>query len=257
MAAVAPPVDAPQVSRPLSGLRASPPVDAPPLAGSGLRGADVARAASGMSCGSADGIAGLRSADGIAGLRLAPATDAVSLALKRDTVVVFVDVTLESSKGDLVGLRVVRGRHWRAQWRDDSHGCGTIIGFLDSGGALRGRQTVTRKYADMFHTPQDKHCGPGHQPQGPGWCAVRWDVSDKEALYPIGATGPLGEWWTGGQCYALALAPEGSPPDPHPAPTPRSASLASPSSNALTPGPWSEDEDKTGEVQAAGLATDR
>ena len=49
---------------------------------------------------------------------------------------------------------------------------------------------------------------------GPEWCAVRWEATQIESVYPIGARSPLGRWWTGAdfdisygeKCFALQMA---------------------------------------------------
>ncbi|KAJ1453698.1 hypothetical protein M885DRAFT_618890 [Pelagophyceae sp. CCMP2097] len=102
----------------------------------------------------------------------------------------YADVTLANVE---VGLRVVRGRHWRTgkyAWKDDRHGLGTILGLTDFHGRLHGANAATPHAYDRFHFKI-----PGVATQGPRWCTVRWDATDKESIYPIGATGPLGKWW--------------------------------------------------------------
>ena len=117
------------------------------------------------------------------------------------------DVTLRNVR---LGLRVVRGRHWRMgrkPWRDDRHGPGTVIGFTDECESLRGRNASTANPYDRLKINEQ------HKAEiGGGWCVVRWDAPGApEAIYPIGACGPLGKWWTDAHgpdepCFSLQLA---------------------------------------------------
>lgn len=134
------------------------------------------------------------------------------------------DVTLQNVS---IGLSVWRGRHWRRdRWRDDRRGRGEVIGFVDGGGVLRG-SNADAGYYDTFWTVEEVSAESLTRPwrygcpseegdvvtAGPGWAAVRWEETGKSAVYPIGAGGPLGEWWTkepgvgyGPPCFSLSLA---------------------------------------------------
>ena len=111
------------------------------------------------------------------------------------------DVTLENV---YIGMQVERGRHWRhGRW--NGKGPGTVIGFSNAHGRLIGANT-NGKWFDRFYVD----CY-GITSVGLAWCAVRWNDSGKESIYPIGARGPLGKWWTGSdntvdygdECFAL------------------------------------------------------
>lgn len=95
-----------------------------------------------------------------------------------------------------VGMRVCRNEdHWRPKkWRDDRRGPGTIIGYTDADGVLVGSNS-----GSLYDTDRVTHT------IGPHWAVVRWDVTGKASVYPVGAEGPLGKWWSGGPCYALRL----------------------------------------------------
>ena len=100
---------------------------------------------------------------------------------------------------DTVALaqRVARNpEHWRSgKWRDDRRQLGTVVGFTDADGALVGANSgsphVTERITEV---------------SGPGWAVVVWDATRAASVYPIGASGPLGEWWAsrgGGPCFSL------------------------------------------------------
>jgi hypothetical protein len=103
-------------------------------------------------------------------------------------------------------MRVERGVDWRpTKWNADKHLPGTVIGFSDEDGTLVGTNT-NAQYWDRFYLDQRNKVT-----VGPAWCAVRWDATKTELIYPIGARGPLGKWWTGTElevsygdkCFAL------------------------------------------------------
>jgi hypothetical protein len=110
-----------------------------------------------------------------------------------------VDVTLSNVE---IGLRVVRGRHWRYgrnAWTDDKHDPGTVVGFTNAHGHLEGRNTTAMSKYETFYDFVD-----GIPFQRGGWCAVHWDATHKESVYPIGAHGPLGKWWDSTEpCFSL------------------------------------------------------
>ena len=110
------------------------------------------------------------------------------------------DVKLENVH---IGQRVRRGHNWRSRWRDDKRGYGVVVGYSDENGCLVGRNT-NGSYYDAFYVLDSKKVSVGG-----GWCAVRWSESSKESIYPIGARGPLGNWWPNDcECYSL-VTPEG------------------------------------------------
>lgn len=115
---------------------------------------------------------------------------------------------LVSVQNVCVGLRVTRGRHWRTgKWNMDKCQPGTVIGFADNYAKLIGSNT-NASYFDRFYLDNR-----GIVSVGPEWCAVRWDATSAESIYPIGARGPLGKWWTradanigyGDKCFALEV----------------------------------------------------
>lgn len=96
-----------------------------------------------------------------------------------------------------IGMRVRRNpAHWRKnKWRDDGDGGGgTVVGYTDSGGVLVGENAPRRFATDAFNAIT--------RDTGPAWAVVSWDTG-RASIYPIGASGPLGTWWSGGPCFSL------------------------------------------------------
>ena len=96
-----------------------------------------------------------------------------------------------------LGQRVVRNpAHWRPRkWRDDRKRPGTVVGFTDANATLVGINSGS-PYDTESITPES----------GAAWAVVLWDATRKVSVYPIGASGPLGNWWTecgGGPCHSL------------------------------------------------------
>lgn len=122
----------------------------------------------------------------------------------------FKNVTLQTVS---IGQTVWRGRDWRrGKWKDDGKGPGTVIGFVDGGDVLRGSNSESAQCGNVFWTIKSAdRCSEsltrpwkyGTRAKdgdvttvGAGWAAVLWRETQKTSIYPIGATGPLGEWWT-------------------------------------------------------------
>lgn len=139
---------------------------------------------------------------------------------------IFRNVTLQNVS---LGQTVWRGRDWRrGRWKDDEQGPGTVIGFVDGGEVLRGSNSPESSVSNVFWTVniEDRSAESLTRPWkhggrrakegdvvtvGAGWAAVTWSETGKSSIYPIGAGGPLGEWWTGEAgigygrpCYSLS-----------------------------------------------------
>ena len=97
-------------------------------------------------------------------------------------------VYLVSLENVHIGLRVQRGVHWRASWKDDMDKAditvpnvakrrlgGIIIGYTNNKNMLVGRNSERKYDHDKI-----KHN------TGPGWAVVKWD-NNKKCIYPIGA----------------------------------------------------------------------
>jgi len=84
-----------------------------------------------------------------------------------------------------LGVRVVRGPHWRKRWKDDvdksaagpvkPRVAGTIVGYVTDDGRVRGRNTNHQFDTDRL----------GAEPR---WVAVAWDTG-RESVYPVGFQG--------------------------------------------------------------------
>ncbi len=95
-----------------------------------------------------------------------------------------ISVDLVSLENVHIGLRVKRGLHWRASWKDDidrndtnipkNRLGGTIIGYTNNN-VLVGENSNSIYHTDKITTQS-----------GPGWAVVRWD-NNNESVYPIGA----------------------------------------------------------------------
>ena len=98
-----------------------------------------------------------------------------------------------------LGQRVCRRpEHWRnGKWRDDRRMPGTVIGYTDANGELHGLNSGSKYDTDRITDGS-----------GPGWAVVAWDATGLSSVYPIGAMGPLGDWWAlrgGGPCHSLRV----------------------------------------------------
>ena len=95
-----------------------------------------------------------------------------------------------------IGQRVVRNpSHWRSKWRDDRRQPGTVVGFTGADGTLVGINSGSPHVTERIT-----------EASGAGWAVVLWDATRTTSVYPIGASGPLGDWWTqrgGGPCHSL------------------------------------------------------
>ena len=107
------------------------------------------------------------------------------------------DVTLQNV---YIGMRVERGRHWRDdKWHEDNHLPGTIKAYTNADGMLVEQNSKGEYITDCVV-----------EQTGPAWVVVYWDTQ-KKSINPIGATGPLGRWWTkskkktdhGPPCFSL------------------------------------------------------
>ena len=100
-----------------------------------------------------------------------------------------------------VGLAVIRGPHWMRHWREDAIGgeiptVGRVVGFFDQDGVLVGRTAVG---AWSFPYPEPVF-------DYREWCAVRWSATNRESIYPIGATLAFGGAFKHRGCFALSMA---------------------------------------------------
>ena len=105
--------------------------------------------------------------------------------------------TLLTADAVALGQRVVRNpNNWRGgRWRDDRNRPGTVVGFTDADGALVGINSGSPYVYERIS-----------EASGAAWAVVRWDATRAMSVYPIGASGPLGDWWTrrgGGPCHSL------------------------------------------------------
>jgi hypothetical protein len=96
-----------------------------------------------------------------------------------------------------LGQRVLRNpAHWRAgKWKDDRKQPGTVVGYTGTDGALVGVNSGSPHVYERIS-----------EASGAGWAVVLWDATRTMSVYPIGASGPLGDWWTqrgGGPCHSL------------------------------------------------------
>ena len=126
-----------------------------------------------------------------------------------------------------VGQKVQKGQHWNPNWKFASRGI--VLGYTDSGGILVGlnNKNESDDKRRCFWTLQgERNLASLQKPWeygakrsksgdlttlGPAWCTVAWENIKTIEILPIGATGPLGKWWTnekygfGKPCFSLAF----------------------------------------------------
>ena len=98
-----------------------------------------------------------------------------------------VDVT---SKNVFIGMSVTPGRHWnnnnKGMWKYDKNTKGTVTSLVN-------KNMIFKSYDNDLNntTCEDK--------SSKDWCVVSWDTNNgnkEKGIYSIGATYPIGKWWT-------------------------------------------------------------
>lgn len=93
-------------------------------------------------------------------------------------------------KNIYLGMTVTPGKHWNASekglWVYDKNTSGTVVSFVNKNMIFKSLdEDLNNTLCDDEHSKN--------------WCIVVWNTSEgpKKGIYSIGATYPLGRWWTG------------------------------------------------------------
>ena len=113
-------------------------------------------------------------------------------------------------KNIFLGMTVTPGKHWnpsgKGMWTYEEDTKGTVVSFVNKNMVFKSLdEELNNTLCDDEHSKN--------------WCVVTWDTPDgpKKGIYSIGATYPLGRWWTesekpigagggyGPPCYNLSV----------------------------------------------------
>lgn len=95
-------------------------------------------------------------------------------------------------KNIYLGMTVSRGKHWnpsgKRMWAYDKNTKGTVVSFVNKNMIFK---SLDEELNNTFCDDE----------QFKNWCIVVWDTLDgpEKGIYSIGATYPLGMWWTGSE----------------------------------------------------------
>ena len=113
-------------------------------------------------------------------------------------------------KNVYLGMTVKPGKNWnpsgKKMWKYDKNTLGTVVTYVNKGMIYKSHDD------ELNNTPCDDE-------SFKNWCIVAWDTPNgpQKGIYSIGATYPLGKWWTksdkkigegggyGPPCYNLSV----------------------------------------------------